>query len=60
MNIIWGTCSKELLHELEVIQNRILKIIFNLPFRIHTKDLNIFTHTKPITVCIYRDMRYGH
>ena len=53
---MWGTCSKQLLHELEVIQNRILNIIFNLPFRIYTKDFYIFTQIKPITVCIYRDI----
>ena len=32
MNIIWGTCSKQLLHEFEVIQNRILKIIPGVHF----------------------------
>mgnify|MGYP003623620099 CR=1 FL=1 len=48
-----------ILHELEVIQNRILIIIFNLPFRIHTKDhyIHVFTQIKPITVCIYRYIR---
>lgn len=52
LNEIWGTCHKNQLSILEVLQKRALKIIFNLPFRTHTIDVYKFTKIAPLNVSI--------
>jgi hypothetical protein len=50
LDIISSNCTKEMVNALWVLQNRLLKIIFNLPYRTHTKDLYKFTKVVPLFV----------
>jgi hypothetical protein len=39
LDIIWSNCTKEMVNSLQVLQNTSLKIVFNLPYRMHTKEI---------------------
>ncbi|XP_052130574.1 uncharacterized protein LOC127751298 [Frankliniella occidentalis] len=47
---VWGQCTKEKLQELEVIQRRALKLIFNMPYLEHTKTVYKSANILPVSV----------
>lgn len=50
MSLIWGSASKTNLNKLQVLQNRAMKYIYNLPFRHSTLDiyLNVVKTILPV------------
>lgn len=49
---VWQNCAKTHKKRLQVIQNKNLKIIYNLPWRFPTKDLHIMSNQKTIDTVI--------
>lgn len=41
LSAFWGLTTKNHIHELQIAQNRLLKILFNKPFRTNTQELYI-------------------
>ncbi|KAJ8885870.1 hypothetical protein PR048_012076 [Dryococelus australis] len=48
LNAIWGSASKSILHPLQLLQNKALKIICNLPYQ--TKEIFTITGLLPLKI----------